>query len=819
MVFQPSDERRKSGSHYTSSSLTGPIVEAALEPVLKQLGPSPAPAQILKLKVCDLAMGSAGVPCGSMPPTWRWPSPKLGTRTTKYRLIPPDEDEALYAQRKIAQRCLYGLDRNPMAADLAKLSLWLATLAKDHPFTFLDHSLRHGDALVGLTRKQIASFNWAPAAQQSFLEQEIRRRIVRATESRQRILDARDSVSYAQLEQELGKADEALNLPRMVGDAAISAFFSAEKTKQREERRRALQKAVEDDVKKQGFLSVDGEVDRAIQALHKGPKGISPFHWEMEFPEVFTTDKDSNLTGGFDAIVGNPPFMGGARIWPALGGGFADWIRQLHTNSQGKAVDLVAHFFRRAFNLLRSGGCLGLIATNSIAQGDTRAAGLKQIRKAGGEIYRAIRRLRWPGEAAVIVSVVSIMKGQRVDEVTLDGRKVGGLNSFLFPNQTEFDPVPLDANANGCFQGACILGMGFTFDGTDTTGVASPISVMRDLIQNDPKNQQRIFPYIGGKEINSDPVHLHHRYVIDFEDMSLEESSKWPSLVEIVRNRVKPERDRIGGYSVAERRKEFWWQFGTATPALNKAKTGLKRVLAMARHGNAFALTFVPGDVVCSEGTIVFPFETNSAFAALQSRVHETWARFFGSSIKDDLRYTPLDCFETLPFPENWVLNSLLATVGQSYYEFRAHIMVNKNEGLTATYNHFHDPDERDTEILKLRELHDTVDRATLEAYGWSDIQPSCEFIREFDEEDDQAESDNHGQVRYRYRWPDEIRDEVLARLLELNRRRALEEGQLLTGAPNPETPPKKNGKPPKGKTASATETVAPLFAGEKGDD
>ena len=84
-----------------------------------------------------------------------------GTRTTKCLSLPPDEDEALHAQRQIAQRCLYGVDKNPMAADLAKLSLWLATLAKDHPFTFLDHSLRTGDSLVGLTRKQAASFSWS----------------------------------------------------------------------------------------------------------------------------------------------------------------------------------------------------------------------------------------------------------------------------------------------------------------------------------------------------------------------------------------------------------------------------------------------------------------------------------------------------------------------------------------------------------------------------------------------------------------------------------------------------------------------------------
>ncbi len=109
--------------------------------------------------------------------------------------IPPDEDEILHARRIVAQRCLYGVDKNPMAVDLAKLSLWLATLAKDHPFTFLDHSLRCGDSLVGLTREQIAAFHWQPKKQMEFLEGQLGKRIARAAEYRRQILAARDDVA------------------------------------------------------------------------------------------------------------------------------------------------------------------------------------------------------------------------------------------------------------------------------------------------------------------------------------------------------------------------------------------------------------------------------------------------------------------------------------------------------------------------------------------------------------------------------------------------------------------------------------------------
>src|SRR5208283_2605156 len=195
-------ERRRSGSHYTPRALTKPIVEAALEPVLKDLGPACRPEQILALKVCDPAMGSGAF----LVEACRQLGEKLVEAWQRHGdkpVVEADEDELLLAERLIAQRCLYGVDKNPFAVDLAKLSLWLSTLAKDHPFTFLDHSLRNGDSLVGLTRKQISSFHWAPAAQQSFLEDQLRKQIERITQHRRRILNARDNVSYEQLSQEL----------------------------------------------------------------------------------------------------------------------------------------------------------------------------------------------------------------------------------------------------------------------------------------------------------------------------------------------------------------------------------------------------------------------------------------------------------------------------------------------------------------------------------------------------------------------------------------------------------------------------------------
>ena len=127
--------------------------------------------------------------------------------------------------------------------------------------------------------------------------------------------------------------------------------------------------------------------------------------------------------------------------------------------------------------------------------------------------------------------------------------------------------------------------------------------------------------------------------------------------------------------------------------------------------------------------------------AVLQSRPHEVWARFFASSMKDDLRYTPSDCFETFPFPPNWQSNPALEAAGKAYYDFRAALMVKNNEGLTKTYNRFHDPDEHSPDILRLRALHADMDRAVLDAYGWTDIPPTCEFILDHDEDADEDEN------------------------------------------------------------------------------
>jgi hypothetical protein len=493
MVLQPSDERRRSGSHYTPRSLTEPIVSKALQPVFKQLGERPTPEQILALKVCDPAMGSGAFlveACRQLGDALVAAWHAHGVKVT----IPPDEDEVLHARRLVAQRCLYGVDKNPMAVDLAKLSLWLATLAKDHPFTFLDHALRCGDSLVGIGREQIRRFHWKSGHQQMLTGQERIEECMRtATRARQAILEAGDEVAFDLKQQKLAVADESLNLVRCTANLVVAAFFAGENGRQRETRREELLARLTDYLTKWDMRLRPTEAEKKLLS---GPKGILPFHWEIEFPEVFGREN-----GGFDAIVGNPPFIGGTLIGGRLGLAYHDYLVEHFQPATGLA-DIISFFLRRCYSLLRQEGAFGLIATNTVAQGDTRATGLQPIVNQDGLIYDARRRFQWPGAASVTVSVLHIARTSRPLLSLLDNVPVTRISAYLLQGHADATPGRLVANKCISFLGTKIWGAGFVFE-PNPSGDSSSLSDMEQLISADPRNREVIFKYIGGEEFNS----------------------------------------------------------------------------------------------------------------------------------------------------------------------------------------------------------------------------------------------------------------------------------------------------------------------------
>ena len=325
-ILQPGAERRRSGSHYTPRSLTSPIVQKTLQPLLRCLGDSPTADQILELKICDPAMGSGAflVECCRQladEVVAAWGREK---EVEDIAMHCPEGDVVAHARRLVAQRCLYGVDKNVMAVQLAKLSLWLFTLARELPFTFLDHSLRYGDSLVGLDLKQIKSFHWKPNKQISFLENEIKSVLDEVVSIRQEIHKLADDSSPEGKKikaQRLFDANDATEKIRKIADVCVGAFFDKEKSKPRLEERQRREDIV------RAWFAGDKDAERAIEIWVKDIRDLhAPFHWWLEFPEVFyekrpdpLQGRESNQAAFVDAFVGNPPFLGGRKVSGALG--------------------------------------------------------------------------------------------------------------------------------------------------------------------------------------------------------------------------------------------------------------------------------------------------------------------------------------------------------------------------------------------------------------------------------------------------------------------------------------------------------------------
>ncbi|MCT7953082.1 restriction endonuclease [Ancylothrix sp. C2] len=798
--------RRETGTHYTPRSLTEPIVQYTLEPLVYEGVAEGKPKSewrlksakdLLKLKVCDMAMGSGAF----LVQTCRYLAERLveawetaerenpgkvviapeGT-LSQFRPdecpIPKDNDERLtVARRIVAERCLYGVDKNPLAAEMAKLSLWLITLAKGRPFTFLNHALKWGDSLLGVTdAQQIEFFNLNPKEgnQLSIISAVCRPLLEEAIAKRQELegFSVNDIRDLQRKDELLREAEKALNQVRFIGDLLVGeALMQAGKTGDL---------VVEDlgvlSQQVAGVFAIEGEerqreikvyYDKSERMLNIGkPKEQPPrktFHWALEFPEVFLIG--SSEKAGFDALVGNPPFQGGQKITGVLGTDYRDFLVEKIANGKRGSADLCAYFFLRAQQLLNSRGGFGLVATNTIAQGDTREVGLDQLVANNCVISRAVPSRKWEGSASLEVAHVWLIKGNWQAEFILDEKPVEGITAFLTtPGKILGNPYRLLGSQSKSFKGTEVHGMGF---------VLTPEEA-RVLIEKDPRNKDVLFPYLNGEDLNSRPDQSPSRWVINFKDWPLNAeyddpknpkgrpyAVDYPDCLEIVEKKVKPERDeKAKGNSTDRDVAKRWWQFKRPTTELYDVMADKTKVLTTARVSPSNAVDWLTTGIIFSEKLILFPDDSNYIFTIMQSSFHWEWARQYTSTLGGTtLNYSPSDVFETFPFPPSI---SNLEEIGEKYYTHRQSIMQTRQEGLTKTYNRFHNPEETAADIEQLRSLHIEMDNAVAAAYGWQDIDLGHDF--------------HQTKQGLRFTISETARREVLDRLLLLNHERYAEE-------------------------------------------
>ncbi len=808
-------DRRESGTHYTPKSLTEKIVEETLTPVVYR-GPAEGkpPAEwelksageLLDLKICDPAMGSGAF----LVQACRWLSDRLieawateeangrridsegrilnGERVDASELLSSDiEERAILARRLIAERCLYGVDMNPLAVELAKLSLWLTTVAKGRPFGFLDHNLRSGDSLLGIhDLGQLIELDMNPkgSAQRRLFGSSIRASVDQAIALRARlreipIRDIHDVEAMAALDAE---SRTALQLPERIADALVGVVFSEDKASTRRTRLENLA-ALADKTAGGDNEALDNLLREARRDLAKdAPNGEprNPFHWPLEFPEVFERDN-----GGFSAIVGNPPFLGGQRITGAFGTAYRDWLVSIIAEGRKGSADLVAYFFLRAFSLLRDGGGFGLLAVNTIAEGDTRQVGLESMVQNGSVIHSAYPNEPWPGSAAVATSRVHIHKGEWCGKLSLLGKPVEYISPFLSA-QDEWTAERLKINESVTFQGSIVLGMGF---------VLAP-SEAKKMLDADPKNAEVLFPYLNGQDLNSDPEQRPSRWAINFWDWPEQKAQEYKLPWEWIEEHVKPERQRKkpnGDFKLRKPLPQRWWQYGEKRPGLyhtigrghqfeehpkgwDPNLERFERVLAIPETTKYCLFSFVENKIVLSHMLKIVASSSYDMFCVLNSSLHECWARKQSSTLETRLKYITTSAFETFPFPE--IAGDQFENMGRPLEQARSELMKANRIGLTKLYNIFHNSENTEPLVANLRDLHREIDLAVARAYGWDDL----DLGHGFHEVPYLPEND-----RVRFTISEPARIEVLRRLAELNRQRYEEEvAQGLHGKKKP---------------------------------
>ena len=745
----------------------------------------------------------------------------------------PAPERVREAIRDVVAHCIYGVDKNPLAVELCRVALWLEAHCAGKPLTFLDHRIRCGDSLVGVfdlevLEKGIPDDAFAPASSD---DKTAANQLKKRNRNERRDLEsgqlsmpfdfgsavAELATEYAALEnipddtpahvkEKQRRFDSARHSPSATRQLQAcnlwtAAFFQRMANSEWRMEKGITTQVVADHLAGRTHPQVVAEAE-ALAAQHRF------FHWPLEFPEVFQRIANSEwrmegqteapfairhspfairgsnspfaapirhspfANSGFDVVLGNPPFMGGLKISGNLGDKYRRWLEIAYAPYGGTA-DLCAAFYRRVFGLLKPGGRMGMVATNTIGQGDTRESGLAVILKQGGVISFARRFIKWPGAANVEVNLVSILKPHHSPlathhSPTLDGHPVPFISSRL-DDEPEAEPKRLPQNKGKAFQGSIVLGMGFVLEPGEA----------ETLLTKDPRNADCLFPYLNGEDLNSHPEQKPSRWVINFHDWDLERARQYPDLLRIVEEKVKPERERLrDSIPIQAKRKKFWWQFGSPATQLYRAIAPLRRVLVRAQVSDKHMMVFVPKGSIYDCKLIVFAFEDNYHFALLQSIVHELWVRKFSSTLRTDVSYTPTDCFDTFPFPPQeyermasgeWRVEEMpeafqrAARVGAGYHEHRRQIMLSRQLGLTKIYNLFHDPACQDADIQRLRELHAEMDHAILACYGWEDVDLRHDFY-----------PNDRGQTRF---MPSvQARREVIFRLMELNQKMAEED-------------------------------------------
>ena len=765
LMVRETPSRKNSGTHYTPRSLAEEVVLHALQPMCYEPGPYQTSDEskwllkssddILSLKVADIACGSGAFLVSAaryiadrVVEAWIAEDPANAQR----------RDLHLRAIREVVANCLYGADINDMAVEMCKLSMWLVSLDRDLPFSFVDDKIFLGNSLLGLTtveqlRKLHIDPSRLPAGDMfDIFDVDIDSIIVKAVDLRRKLateIDELDPVrNSAAKQRQLAEFNRLTSDLRNIADSVIAAGLrhggkSGRALDEAYENLRIAVKAAHPESGEPNRRHLDSIInDGLMPTVPTDYLRWRPLHWAIEATDIVADH------GGFDAIVGNPPFLGGSRISGAMGGNVRDWLSNVLADGQTGNPDLVAYFFRRAMGLLRSSGTLGLIATNTIAQGGTREVSLERMVDQGFEIVRAIRSRPWPARSVSLdfaaVWGTTLAVPQTVTRFC-DGVEAVRVSALLEPvGATQGSPSRLDENAGILFEGCKLSGTGFIMVEDEA----------RSWISEDPRNADVLFEYLSGEDLASRPDFSASRWAIDFNDLSEADAAKYELPFRRVCEEVRPERAKNNRKAY----RDYWWQYAEKRPSMRAAVKPLAEVLGITKVSKSVMPVRLQTGQIFSERVAVFATDSFVDEAVLSSNLHQIWVITYGTSTPAKSLIYPIGAgFETFPRPSG---TDRLEAAGELLDSKRREIMLRRGLGLTNLYNLINSPDiQGDLDVSRLRDIHVEIDQAMMTAYGWSDMKLE------------------HGFYEYRgiERWTvsPSARVELLALLLTENHRRS----------------------------------------------
>jgi len=722
--------RRNMGAQYTTKALAEEVAQYALEPLVYDPGPQNEadpenwrlrpPAVILGLRICDPAVGSGAI----LTAAGRYLADRLiesvvehgpggegtfATRLSDLACAAPEEQVVL-ARREIVDHCLYGVDKNPVAAEMAKLSLWLTTMARERPFTFLDHAIQVGDSLLGITDlEQVRWLHLDPAQRKgvgSFETLALDDRIEEATDLARRLQELsvvtnRDAVQKERLHHELKTrlANLTIVADTVVGAAlstAVRRGVTAEELLSTHLLRvRIVLDPNSSDLERSAALDVLESTSTSWLRTDLPDDVLAPWerrclHWPLAFPEVFL----SPIQKGFDAFISNPPFLGN-KYWKGAIGSFIHPLYSGLVGSRFGKPDLVVLFVWRMRELLRVGGSVGFLATQSISEVDSRRFFADRIL---GElvIFRAISSMPWPGEANVDVAVIWMAKSEWRGSSYLDHAEVGQIGADLQGVSTLL-PERLKQGLQA-------------FEGVhNARGLAFVIEADRPLACC-----AHFAPYVSGEDlVQSDPA-WPARYVLDltgYDEVSL---ASLPSdvaayLYDVVRPTRQP--NDLKPYPGLEKR---WWTFwNTREESFGRSRRHSTSVVmpSVSKHPVALEL---PSSWVYTNKVVVFESDRSDLQVLLLSRAFAVWLKAFGGSMGTGRRITLANVVETFPLPENSV-SQVQAEKWQlaAFEALRVH-----GPGLTDVMNALCDQAINTQSICRLRERTRELNEAVAASYG-----------------------------------------------------------------------------------------------------